>query len=155
MRKQAYRYIILTALFVGTLLAGCTRNDGDIGTKFGLWKLTSMTIDGAENPCYERNIFWGFQNTALSFRTVKYVEGIPEYNEVFVDCREADGYLILNTDFYDNQGTFRYTPPAVLLLPAQTADIHLKILSKSSSRMELEYIAANGSRILYYLRKWG
>ncbi len=155
MIKKAYHYIAFLTLVVGALLAACTRNDGDIGSKFGEWKLTAMTIDGQENPAYARNIFWGFQSGSLSFRLVTYVEGIPEYNETFAQWSESDGYIVLDTDFSDDQGTFRYSPPEVLLIPWQTSGIRLKIISETSSYMVLEYAAADGSVIRYHLQKWG
>ena len=39
----------ISTLLIAILLpviAGCTRNDGDIGTWFGSWKLERITIDG-------------------------------------------------------------------------------------------------------------
>lgn len=159
MNKYLIKSLISLMAAVCCLCCGCTRNNGDIGPKFGTWKLTSMTIDGEPAPEYQGNIFWGFQSGSLSFTTVTYTNGIPsDVNTpghlVFAGWSEADGYLVINTAFSDDQGTYRYTPPAVLLLPEQNPAIRLKILSEDSRRMELEYITDAGNRMTYSLRKW-
>lgn len=161
MGKTAYRWLSATLLFVASLIVGCTHNNGDIGSKFGSWKLSTLTIDGEPDPFYEGNVFWGFQNGTLTFTYIFYVDGIqvsPPNGEpqlVFTAWHEADGFIIIDTNFSDDQGTFRYTPPAVLRLPAQTGDIRLKIISETSSKMELEYVTEHGERVVYNLEKWG
>ena len=159
MNNTIRQRLTVWALILGCVVCGCTRNNGDIGSKFGLWKLAAMTVDGAPNPDYEGNIFWGFQSGSLTFTTAEYTNGIPANlntpgHLVFAGWSEADGYIIVDTDFRDDQGTYRYTPPAVLMLPEQTAGIRLKILSEESRKMELEQITAEGTRIVYSLRKW-
>lgn len=149
------------AAMLAALLGGCTHNNGDIGSKFGSWKQTAMTIDGEPNPDYRGNIFWGFQHGSLTFTYMFYDHGIPvnpptgEPRLVFTSWSEEDGYIIIDTNFSDDQGTFRYTPPEVLLLPAQTAGIRLKIISESSREMRLEYVTSDGKRVVYTLHKWG
>ncbi len=155
MGKTAYRWLSAILLFAAIFVGSCTRNNGDIGSKFGSWKLTSLTVDGVPAAGYEGNIFWGFQNNTLTFTTITITEGIPGDNLVFVNWHESDGYIVLNTLLSDGQGTFRYTPPAVLLLPAQTDGIRLKIISETSSKMRLEYVTEQGERVLYNLEKWG
>lgn len=161
MSKLLNKSLILLTVVLGCWLAGCTHNNGDIGSKFGLWKQTSMTIDGVENPEYQKNIFWGFQHGSLTFTSVNYDHGVPvappnyEPSLVFTSWEETDGCIVIDTNFSDDQGTFRYTPPAVLLLPAQTSGIRLKILSESSGKMRLEYLTADGRTVVYSLQKWG
>lgn len=161
MNKHLQSAIIILAAALGCLLCCCTHNNGDIGPKFGLWKQTSMTVDGEPDPAYGGNILWGFQHGSLTFTTVSYDHGVPvappdgSPTLVFTSWSEADGYLVIDTDYSDGQGTFRYTPPAVLRLPAQTSGIRLKIISESSGKMELEYITPDGLSIRYSLQKWG
>ena len=57
--KRIIIYSLLT-IFSLTFLPSC-QNNGDIGPWYGMWKLTSLTIDGEEDPAYEGNVFWKFQ----------------------------------------------------------------------------------------------
>lgn len=50
------------------VIAGCTRNDGDIGTWFGSWKLERITIDGLIDEKYKGDIFWQFQSSVFCAR---------------------------------------------------------------------------------------
>ena len=52
------------------VIAGCTRNDGDIGTWFGSWKLERITIDGLIDEKYQGDIFWQFQSSVFCMRKI-------------------------------------------------------------------------------------
>lgn len=58
---------ILLSVFA---LAGCTRNNGNIGKQFGQWKLVSITTEGVDMPGYHGNIFWSFQGSTIETKAV-------------------------------------------------------------------------------------
>lgn len=68
MKKQLIKILgIALALFISV---GCTRNNGDIGPLWGLWRVTSMTIDGEVNTQYDGCLYFAFQSSVFSMMTV-------------------------------------------------------------------------------------
>ena len=53
----------MTLLAAATL--SCTHNNGDIGVWFGLWKVTSVEVDGSADRKYKGNMYFSFQNTPV------------------------------------------------------------------------------------------
>lgn len=63
--------VAILTLVVCLLAGGCTRNNGNIGKQFGLWKLTSVETGGKTDAAYGGNIFWSFQNTTVEMKRVE------------------------------------------------------------------------------------
>ena len=64
----------LTQLFgmvlLVTLAAGCTHNNGDIGSWFGTWNVERIEIDGVAQADYQGQYFFQFQSTVFCVRKV-------------------------------------------------------------------------------------
>lgn len=137
-------YISAAALLLIAFSAGCTHNNGDIGTLFGQWRLTGMTCDGADLMPEGKDVYWAFQST-----TVKMVVILPyhERSESYGSWRLDDNTLFM--DFSDD----RWSPPAEMRLPRQSA---LQVLKLDGGRMQLSYTPEgdNPEPIVYTLKKW-
>lgn len=137
---------LMLAVIVLTL-GGCMQHNGDIGDWFGTWKLEAMTIDGAEDPSYEGNIFFKFQTGLVSM-----VEVYPyqEYTDRFGTWQEVGSTLIL--DFgYTSDNKEAFTPlPATRLAADENL---LNIDHKSSRSMRWTLHKPDGSTITYSLKK--
>lgn len=154
MTRRFKNITIVAALLmlVVILSPGCTRNNGNIGSIFGTWRLDALEIDGEAASDYNDNCFWGFQNNIISFTTL---DAPDEHSAVrrwgtFV---KEDGYLILDLAHHgQGDNDYLYQPPAYLRLPCEK-DVRLKIVSESGSKMVLTYTAAEGEIMTYKLIK--
>ena len=59
-----FRCFVVVAIVL-TIVAACTKNNGDIGVWFGLWKVTSVEVDGSADRKYKGNVYAGSQNTTF------------------------------------------------------------------------------------------
>ena len=134
---KTFRLIILTAIIL--TLGACTRNDGNIGKQFGLWKLESITRDGADDPAYRGNIYWSFQNSTIE---MKEVVAEHEAYQAFGTYRIADNTLFLS--FTDPD----FPPRPATGLPREC---ELQILKLTDSAMVLSY---GEPATIYTFRKW-
>lgn len=111
-------------------LCGCMQHHGNIGDWFGTWKLTSMELDGVEDPSYDGNIFFQFQADI-----VRIVEVDPQVSNTFNNCfgHWADNGSTLTLDFsYDaTDKTDDFTPPSATML---IHGINILHIDKSDSK---------------------
>lgn len=80
MKNLIYSILFLLIVAATSTFTSCTHNNGDIGDWFGLWKVTSITIDGAQDTTYHGNLFFAFQNNIFCQRLI--LEN-HDYNQTF------------------------------------------------------------------------
>lgn len=148
---------ILVALLLLGGLAACTQNDEVIGKRFGMWRVTEITVDGEPKADYNRNMFWSFQAKVIQMKLVSDNDYISNLAECFGGCTKDGNKLILdfcNTDSQNPEpGAAKYSPLKESMLPANSV-ISLDIVSASSKHMVLLYNAEDGKTIVYKLEKW-
>lgn len=140
-------------LILSIVLGSCTQNNGNIGSYFGLWKLSELTINGEVDPAYQENVVWKFQSSAISMTRIK------DHHESF-DCygtwKETDSKMLqMEFIYHDNNdpgGTWKYAPLSETYLPSGI--FLLEIVHLSSKRMQLNYHESDGTIYGYKLEKW-
>lgn len=137
---------LLFALFAG----GCTRNNGDIGVWFGMWRLVAIDVDGVPSQDYRIPMMWKFQSSIVNMVEV-YEHDYPVTH--FATWRELpDRRLEINFGHSDAEtppGTGEFAPPRVTHLPVGIAV--LDIVRLTNRQMTLTYHAPNGTLYTYRL----
>ncbi len=62
--RHLYRLLFIFILCIST---GCTKNNGDIGGTYGLWRLSSLSIDD-KITLQDEDMFIAFQSSVSSLR---------------------------------------------------------------------------------------
>lgn len=135
--------LIFSCLFI-PVLCGCTHNNGDIGSLFGIWKVTEVKIDNGTDEEYEGTMFWSFQSSTIR---MTYIRPYHDRDEVYGTWRLDDNTLFL--DFPDEQ----YAPLPSSYLPRTS---ELQVLKMSDKKITLMYTEQNEGyrQIIYELKKW-
>lgn len=136
------------------ILAGCTRNNGDIGKWFGKWQLQEMTIDGEPDATIAQGqYFWDFQNDIIRIDCVA-----PNgYDHEVYYCigtwnQSSDNALTLDFSHTDDSGVF-HRPFGILHFPSDKP-FTLTILSESGKECTLKRVdEASATEFTYHLRK--
>lgn len=135
-----YMLCVMTAVLMGE---SCSRNNGDIGVWFGLWKVESIEVDGEPAADYDGNVFFQFQGKVFNMRK------ITEHH-VYTDCFgnwEEKGETLKLT-FPDD----RYVPFSETRMGAECT---LSIEKKSGSEIEMSFVQdGTGSIVRLRLVKW-
>lgn len=137
---------------VALLFGGCTRNNGDIGDLFGIWRLESLTADGEEIEFIEgemRALTWSFQSHIIYIRT------IYDYNETggfFGTWTKENSILILNFTHENENGAGGFRPPSVLHLNPDGIT-PLSIHTLTSRHLEVSHINTDGIEYRYKFKK--
>ena len=148
--KRKIIYSLLTVLSL-TFLLSC-QNNGDIGPWYGMWKLTSLTIDGEEDPDYNGNVFWKFQTGVVQM--VRYYNNSGTCTGTW---KEKSGTLELTyiySDDLNEEASRKYSTLTGMHLPS-TGVIPLEIVKRPSSTMVLKYRSEEGVTYVYTFKKWG
>ena len=129
-----------------TVTTGCTQNKGYIGDWFGIWRVSSIEIDHEPADDYDPPyMYWKFQSHIVQMLFV-YDESEHTADFCYGTWDESDGYVTLNFDWD-------------LAIPPQFAHLdmisRLKIIKKTGSELQLQYINTDGKTISYKLQKWG
>ncbi len=151
--NRALKLLLLIAIAFAPL--SCTRNCGNIGDWFGIWKLESITVNGESDPYYHGNVFWRFQ-TNMILMTYTY-ETNYDASGSYGTWTENNNILELNFSYYtegeSEQGAW-YIPPAVTHIPAGIS--RLSVLHLSRKEIKLSYLSqSDGKEYFYLLKKWG
>ena len=147
--KTIFQVCVVLLLLFG--LAACTHNGGDIGKRFGMWKVTEILINGVRDTGYDDTMFWSFQSEIIDMKSAD--------GQSIGVCKEENGTLVLDychTDTAHPQpGSSLYSPLPQSKLPANSV-IVLDILKLESKHMQLSYTSPDGDKtIVYNLKKWG
>ena len=145
---------VIITIFLLTVLPSCLQNNGHIGSWYGMWKLTSLTIDGQEDPEYEGNVFWKFPTGVIQMD--KFVD--DGYIASTGTWKDKDNILELTYDYYDDstpepEKSQKYTTLKGMHLPS-TGVINLEINKRPSSSMQLTYRSKDGKTYVYKFKKW-
>ena len=148
--KRLIIYYLLT-IFSLAFLPSC-QNNGDIGPWYGMWKLTSLTINGEEDPAYDGNVFWKFQTGVVQM--IRYYNNAGTCTGTW---KEKSGTLELTYVYSDDanvEASKKYSTLDGMHLPA-TGVIPLEIVKRPSSKMVLKYRSEEGVTYVYTFKKWG
>lgn len=148
-RNNAVRALVIAMLML--VSGGCTRNDGDIGDLFGRWKVETLTADGVAQTLYggeaEMYALW-FQSELVWIH-----ELLPHHDFInYKGMWKRDGDR-LQLDFsFSGDFEDQYRPPVALHF-VEDGVTPLTVASESSSDMTLWYVADDGVRYEYHLKK--
>ena len=142
------------------VMAGCTRNNGDIGDWFGIWHMTSVDADGKPVESYEGNIFWKFQNNIINLVKVETGEGEHGRDDCWGTWEESGNRLLLNFTYSDDEnsvesgenGATIYAPFPILHIPYGTIS-QLEIVNRSGGNITLKYVSPEQVTYTYTLKK--
>lgn len=138
---------LLTMMVLMASLNSCMQHNGYIGDLFGTWHLTSMTIDGTDDPAYQGNAFFQFQDEVVR---IVIVRPHQDTDAVFGSWTRTDETLDLNFGHTANDpGPFK--APASLHLVDGPNPCH--IVRLDSRHMELTLQIADGRTVFYSLQK--
>lgn len=138
--KNIIRLFTVFALLVA--MTGCTHNNGDIGSFFGKWKLTSVSAENVGEPNIDGTVFWDFQNTTIDMQLL---QDNQEEIRVYGNWRSSGQTLFL--EFPDAD-----MPPLECLgLPASC---ELQILYGVGSTMTLVYHPTPEQSVTYKFIKY-
>jgi hypothetical protein len=144
--KIYLKYTLLVLLLA--TIASCTRNNGDIGTLFGQWKVTSITCDDTPVAGYSGNIFFSFQSQVFKMNRV--FDDIAAEDPRFASWDYATSGNTTNDiiiNFSDNYDPYPVTGMA-------HGENRVTIVASSASSMTLAFTAPSGATYRYTLRKW-
>lgn len=135
---------IFFALILCVMLMSCTRNDGDIGDFFGMWRVVTLEADGEAVAGYNGTLYFMFQSSVYGQKIVN--EEMHWDDNVFASWRQEGKTLII--DFSDDQ----YAPFAIT---GMINDVnYVEIVNVSNREMELSYVNPSGVKYSYSLKKW-
>lgn len=135
-------FIAVALLLTVWLLAGCTRNNGDIGPIFGRWSLKSIDATNMQAPVYEGDLFLAFQNDV--------VQMIQTGDENRADATYGSFRLDDNTLFLEFNDPQRPVNPAFGL----PATCRLQVLELTGHSLVLQYNPTDEAYLTYNFRKW-
>lgn len=149
------RILNTVLIVIATVLFGsCSHNNGGDTTFWGTWKLTSITIDGAEDGSYTGNYFWKFQGDVINI--VEVDDYLHERFDHFGtwSYSASSAKLSLNFSHSDDNnpsGTGTYAPPSAIYLtdPYTT----LTVEKASGDYLTLSHEDSEGT-VKYYLERW-
>ncbi len=139
MKVSLYILFILAAFVLAG--AGCTRNNGDIGSWFGTWKLVSITSTGDGIAPLDATVIVRFQNDIIQ---TSEQSGHYESKDYYATWKTSGGKLIID-------GVNKSIAPA-LLLPCDCV-VELEIVRQPGSVMVWRYIDENHNAIEYNLKR--
>ncbi len=152
MKKLRSTYTLLYILLL-TVCTACTQNNGYIGSLFGTWALTSMTVNGETPKTFKSDdTFWSFQNTIIN---VQQVADHYQYVSHYGTWEESDGQLLLNfthSDDVNAAGEGPYLAPTWIGFPKNEI-VELTYVTKKSRHMELTWTNRDGDVFYYILTK--
>lgn len=138
-RKLTYMLFALVAMLT---LGSCLHNNGDIGPWFGHWKVTRITIDGADDPGYGGDLFFSFQSSVI-----RVSQSFPERNQsssIYGNWQEQQGTM--NVEFKE---AFQ----SLLDYAHLDKQFVFTVVRRNGDKV-LRYTAEDGKEYTYYLKKW-
>ena len=126
------------------IASSCTRNNGDIGELFGLWRVTAIEVDGVNRSDYNGTIYFAFQSSVFSQKLMN--EETHWADDFFASWKYQGKDIII--DFSDK----RYTPIAITGM--QQGLNLVTVESISGKDLILSYVNPEGVVYKYILKKW-
>lgn len=126
------------------IASSCTRNNGDIGELFGLWRVTAIEVDGVNRSDYNGTIYFAFQSSVFSQKLMN--EETHWADDFFASWKYQGKDIII--DFSDK----RYTPIAITGM--QQGQNLVTVESITGRKLILSYVCPDGEKYVYYLVKW-
>lgn len=153
MNREARITALAVVMALLAILAGCTRNNGDIGPLFGIWHLEEMRVDGVTDNSYTGNSFWSFQNDIICISTENDpLAHAPE--RTWGTWSRVDGLITLDfSHTADGVQPPSYIPPAYLMF-GNADKVPLAVETEKSGNMVLKYQSPTGSEVIYYFKKF-
>jgi len=143
--KHLSLFLKLFALIVIVAAGSCTRNNGDIGDWFGLWRVDNITIDGEPDPDYTSPaMIWKFHGSVIQIL-------IPDFDNHDTTTSSGSWHQEGDRLFIDFEWDLG-TPPEISHLPDKAM---LDIIRLSGNTIELRYVADDNTVYFYKLKKWG
>ncbi len=140
------RTLIISLLSV-IMLSGCMHNNGDIGNYFGTWKVSTINVDGVDDPEYKENIFFQFQSDVFRLVQNRTQNDITEY---FGTWSETDNIMVLKLNYKVNPESEVYQiPPITRLIKG---DNIIAVKHERNNRMIWTF-SSDGQTIIYTLKK--
>lgn len=140
------RTLIISLLSV-IMLSGCMHNNGDIGNYFGTWKVSTINVDGVDDPEYKENIFFQFQSDVFRLVQNRTQNDITEY---FGTWSETDNIMVLKLNYKVNPESEVYQiPPITRLIKG---DNFIAVKHERNNRMIWTF-SSDGQTIIYTLKK--
>ena len=136
---KIYMFAIVLAL-----VSSCTRNDGDIGELFGIWRVTAIEVDGANQNDYDGTLYFAFQSSVFSQKKVN--EVTHWHDDLFATWKYQGKDIII--DFSDD----RYTP--ISITGMQQGQNLVIIESIEGDDLIMSYVNPEGVKYRYILKKW-
>lgn len=151
--KRTQLYAILMPLVMLCLTPACRMNNGDIGSKFGTWALTTMVVDGQiPDDFVSGQTLWSFQNNIIDVqRDVGYNEPLSRYGS----WEDRNGHLYLNFTHSDSStepGQGRYEAPTWIGFTTNEI-IDLTYIENKPRHMMLTWVNPEGKVYCYILDK--
>lgn len=142
-------------LFILLLVGSCTQNNGDLHGLFGKWKVMEITINQQPDADYEVNMIWSFQSSIINMQT------IDDFTNSVLESRfgtfEREGstltFNFTHSDDFAEPGKVQYAPIKESHFPASIFNV--TIVELTGSKMQLLYVADDGTTYNYFLKKWG
>lgn len=136
---------IYLIVILASLLSACTRNDGDIGELFGMWRVVAIEVNDVELNDYSGTLYFEFQSGVYCQKLVN--ESLHTCDDQYASwCYQSKDEVVV--DFSDN----RYAP--ISITGMQSGKNLLVIESCSGSDMIMCYKAPNEKKYTYMLKKW-
>lgn len=136
-------------------LAGCTRNNGDIGDYFGEWRFDKITADGIDMNIYDNpngvELFtWAFQDNIIRINTI-----YPHHMTFssFGTWLQRGDILELNFSYHDDDSENAMYAPPIEMHFDESGITRLHIVSMKNRKMILSRIDTDGTEYMYYLNR--
>lgn len=143
------RLLLIFTLLI--TLAGCTHNNGDIGSWFGTWHIESITNPDGNDAAYNGSAFMQFQSTVVCLRAV---DGLHNERADYGRWEEVDNTLTITLPdpnvAYDR---VLQTLPGGPEFSAEQTAFHFTITARTTTTLSLQIPDAAGKQWTLFLKK--
>ena len=143
MKAQLYKILFIAlGLFMSV---SCVRHNGNIGPLFGMWHVSSITIDDVVDENYDGCMYFAFQSSVFSVTIVD--EELHESSITYASWKYDGKDLII--DFSDKEfGPFKTTGMS-------RGQNKVVVEYQKGDDMTLSYVTSDERKYVYHLKKWG
>ena len=150
-KKLFVRFSLLILLAV--VSESCVQNNGDIGSLFGVWRLTQLSADGTPLPIYDGDdtpeaYDWTFQGDVVKIEVIE--PRHEHYSRYGIWSRDEDK-LILDFSYGTDQTQDFDAPAGLHLISKGVTTLIMTVMTDKN--MIGWYIDEEGVKYEYHLRK--